>query len=430
LPSLLAGEIVSTDYRIIRPSDGAMRWIRDTGFPIRNDDGVVYRVAGVAQDVTADKTHAEELRQSDERYRLLVEGARDYAIFMLNPENRIIYWSAGAERNFGWTAEEALGETGRLIFTPEDRENKVEEKEIAIALRNGSASDRRWHICKNGKRIWVDGVMRRLDDENGNLRGFAKVARDATKQRNAEEELKKSRAELEERVKARTAELTKINRELAKEIKQRFKLEQEILLISEREKRRMGQDLHDSLCQELAAAAFFLQTSANKIGKSHPAQTKVLSEAAKIVNANVGLARDLARGLHPVELSASGLTTALRELAFRTNHDEIKCKFKCPKPVRVSKEAVALNLYRIAQEAVTNAIKNGKARKIQITLEKRRAKLVLTVADDGRGFSTRRAGKGMGINIMNYRADAVGGNLTVESADGHGTKVTCTLPSG
>ena len=315
LPSLLAGEIVSTDYRIIRPSDGATRWVRDTGFPIRNDEGAVYRVAGVAQDVTADKTHAEELRLSDERFRLLVEGARDYAIFMLNPDNRIIYWSAGAERNFGWTAEEALGQDRSAHFHPEDRENKIEEKEIQIALRKGSASDRRWHLRKDGKRIWVDGVMRRLDDENGNLRGFAKVARDATEQRTAEEELKESRVELEKRVKARTAELTKINRELAKEIKQRFKLEQEILLISEREKRRMGQDLHDSLCQELAAAAFFLQTSANKLGKRHPGKRRYYRKRPKSLTP-MSVWRATSPAVCTGRIKRLRPNDALRELAF------------------------------------------------------------------------------------------------------------------
>jgi len=429
LPRLLAGEKVTVDYRIIRPNDGAIRWIRDRGFPIRDENGTVNRVAGVLQDITDDKEGREALAESEERFRLLVEGARDYAIFMLDPGNRIIYWSAGAERNFGWTSDEALGQSGQLIFTPEDRKKKVEERELRIALRDGVALDCRWHMRKDGSRLWVDGVMRRLDDEHGNLRGFAKVARDATRQRAAEQELEKSRAELEERVFARTAELTASNRQLAAEIKQRSRLEQEILLISEREKRRIGEDLHDSLCQELAAAAFFLQTSSNKIAKQNPREAKVLADAARIVNDNVGLARDLARGLHPVELSASGLTAALRELAFRSSQGGIKVRFKCPKPVRISDEAIALSLYRIAQEAVINALKNGKAKKVVIALMRQRRDLVLSIVDDGKGFSTRRPRKGLGLHLMKYRANSIGGELTVESADGHGAKIICTLPA-
>jgi signal transduction histidine kinase len=206
-------------------------------------------------------------------------------------------------------------------------------------------------------------------------------------------------------------------------------LEQEVLLISEREKRRIGEDLHDSLCQELAAAAFFLKTSSNKIEKSNPKEAKVLANAARIVNDNVGLARDLARGLHPVELSASGLTTALRELAFRTAQGGIKCQFKCPRLIRVSDEAVALNLYRIAQEAVGNALKSGKAKKVVITLVRQGEKLVLSIVDDGKGFSPRRPRKGLGLHLMKYRANSIGGELTVESADGLGAKITCVLPA-
>ena len=133
------------------------------------------------------------------------------------------------------------------------------------------------------------------------------------------DELKKSREELEKRVKERTAQLSAINQNLEKEITERSRLEQEILLISEREKRRIGEDLHDSLCQELAATAFLLESHAQKIKKTNPAEAKTLSESAQSVNRNVGLARDLAQGLHPVELSASGLTNALRDLAYRTS---------------------------------------------------------------------------------------------------------------
>lgn len=421
-PRALAGESPVVEYRIIRPSDGALRWIRETVFAIRDVDGRAVRVAGVAQDITEDKVRSEALRESEERFRLLVEGARTYAIFMLDQSNTIVHWNAGAERVFGWSAEEAVGQSGELIFTPEDRATEEEEKEIETALREGMASDCRWHLRKDGRRIWVEGVMARLDDdETGALRGFAKIARDASDER-------QSQQELERRVKERTAELTAINRRLETEMKQRSQLEQEILLISERERRRIGQDLHDSLCQELAATALVLQSNAQKAEKKSPAAAKAMSEAAKIVNANVGAARDLARGLHPIELGASGLTTALHELAFRSSVPKgVQCSFECPKPVRVRDEAVSLHLHRIAQEGVTNAIKNGKARNIVIRLLRRRMQLVLTVEDDGVGLSAAKKSKGMGIHIMKYRANTIGANLTLESREGRGTRLTCIL---
>jgi PAS domain S-box-containing protein len=430
LARVAQGGTFVNEYRIVRPSDGQIRWIRDTGFPMRGDDGQIQRLAGVAQDVTEDKNRTEALAESEERFRLLVDGAPDHAMFLLDPGNQIIYWSAGAERVFGWSANEVLGQSGELIFTPEDRARKQEEKEMQIALREGVASDRRWHLRKDRSRVWIDGVMRRLDHENGNVRGFAKIARDATELHRAEEELQTSHQDLEKRVRERTAQLTAMNEKLQAEMKERAQVEQEVLLVSEREKRRIGQDLHDSLCQELAAAALFLRTASHKMEKKSPSGAKVLEDAARIVNDNVGLARDLARGLHPVELSSSGLANALRELAFRTSQGRsVTCHFECPRQVRIRDEAVALNLYRITQESVANAVKNGKASTITIKLLRDRKELALTVKDNGKGFSTSNSRQGMGLHIMKYRADVIGARLTIESAEGQGALVTCMLPS-
>ena len=428
LQQLLNGRRVTVEYRIVRPNDGEVRWIRDSGFPIYDEKGVLTRVAGVGRDITPEKERQEALLVTQQRFRLLVEGAPEYAMFIIGLDNRITYWSAGAERIFGWSAEEAVGQPGTLIFTPEDLASGQEIKEIEIAARDGVASDRRWHMRKDGSRVWVDGVMRRLVDENGTLRGFAKIARDATDRREAEEKLKTSHLELERRVAKRTADLTAANRKLQKEIAQRVKLEQEILEVSEREQRRIGQDLHDSLCQDLAAAAFFLRSTAKKLGPKRREESVVLTEAAQIVNANVGLARDLARGLHPVELSASGLRDALAELAYRINQN-VPCRFHCPRTVLVQDETSALNLYRIAQEAVANAVQHGEPKELTISLTRDRRGITLSIRDSGKGMSATTGHEGLGIHIMKYRANAIGGSLTVDSKPNDGTTITCHVPS-
>ncbi len=258
----------------------------------------------------------------------------------------------------------------------------------------------------------------------GQLRGFAKVARDDTEGKTAENALREAYDFLELRVRERTAELVAANTELQNEISQRKKLEQEILRVSEREKRRIGQDLHDTLCQELTAAAFLLQSMANKT----PAESAAFSEAAQIVNANVGLARDLARGLYPVELGTAGVTSALRELALRTN-GKVDCRFESVRPVRIKNETISLNLYRIAQEAVSNSLKHGKPRQIVISLDRNRNGIALTVRDNWTGLRSKTKYKGMGIHIMTYRANVIGGNLSIESRPGRGTSVTCLIPS-
>jgi PAS domain S-box-containing protein len=428
LRDLLTGERATVEYRIVRPNDGEVRWIRDTGFPIYDEHGALSRVAGVARDITAEKASEETLLVTQQRFRLLVEGAPEYAMFIIEPDNRISYWSAGAERIFGWTAKEAVGQPGTLIFTPEDLASGLEIKEIEIAARDGVASDRRWHMRKDGSRVWVDGVMRRLVDDDGILRGFAKIARDATERREAEEKLKESHLDLERRVAKRTADLTATNRKLQAEIERRLKLEQEILQISEREQRRIGQDLHDTLCQELTAAAFFLKSTAKELGPTHQKELAALTEAAQIVNANVGLARDLARGLHPVELSAAGLRDALSELAYRIDQN-VPCRFHCPRPVRVHDETLALNLYRIAQEAAANAVQHAKPKEITISLTRDRQGIILTVRDNGKGMAITPRHERLGLHIMKYRADAVGGSLTVDSKPNNGTTISCRVPS-
>ncbi|MEP6809564.1 MAG: PAS domain S-box protein [Chthoniobacterales bacterium] len=391
--------------------------------------GKVEAVAGVTRDITERVAGEQQLRHSEERFRLLVDGARDYAIFQINLENKIIYWSAGAERNFGWTAEEALGQPGRLIFTPEDRAIKREETEMRIALKEGCASDRRWHIRKDGTRIWVDGVMRRLDDAEGNLRGFAKIARDATEERAAEEDLRRARDELELRVEERTRDLTAINRELERTMAERQMLEKELLEISEREKRRIGEDLHDIICQELTATALFLKSRAKNVEAESPDAAATLEESAQIVNRNVGLARDLARGLQPADLKGAGLKRALHALADQAcEKGEMKCHFRAARGVRVTDDTIALHLYRVAQEAVNNAVKHSGAKNLLIVLDKNTENVCVTVEDDGKGFSPRRRSKGLGLHIMRYRANALGGHLKIEKRKRGGMQITCVIP--
>lgn len=428
-PRVLKGEVCTILYRIIRPSDEEIRWIRDTGFPIRNEAGEIYRVAGVARDITEEFNRTEALAESEERFRLLVEGTHEYAIFLIDPGNRIVYWSAGAERVFGWTAEEALGETADFIFTAEDRAKKEEERELQVALREGVANVRRWKLRKDGTRLWIEAVTHRLNDENGHLRGFAKIARDASDDRRYQDELRRAREELEERVAERTRDLLAINKELERTMAQRQQLERELLEISEREKRRIGEDLHDMVCQELTATALFLKVSAKKVAAESPAAAATLEESAQIVNRNVGLTRDLARGLQPAELTGSSLREALRALgSYAAESSSIKCQFKVARGVRVTDDNIALHLYRVAQEAVNNAIKHSGAKNLIITLDKNARNICVTVEDDGVGFSPRPRAKGLGLHIMRYRANALGGEIKITRRKPRGMQITCVIP--
>ncbi|WP_336489846.1 PAS domain S-box protein [Methylobacterium nigriterrae] len=134
------------------------------------------------------------LRSTEERFRLVVENARDYAIFTTDPEDRIIGWYPGAMAVFGWSAEEAAGQPSSMLFTPEDREAGEDEKEIEAARREGSAPNVRWHLRKDGSRVFIEGMTTTLHHPDGSLRGFLKIGQDITERRKAEEALRDSEA--------------------------------------------------------------------------------------------------------------------------------------------------------------------------------------------------------------------------------------------
>jgi signal transduction histidine kinase len=227
----------------------------------------------------------------------------------------------------------------------------------------------------------------------------------------------------------RTKELQAMNESLEQEMTGRQQLEKELLEISEREKRRIGEDLHDMICQELTATALFLKSSAKQLGDGNPVAVAKLDEAAHIVNQNVGTTRDLARGLQPAELAGGGLRQALRALADQAcENTGMKCHVKFARGVRVADETIGLHVYRIAQEAVKNAIKHSGAKNLLITLDKNKDHVCISVEDDGKGFTPNKRSKGLGLHIMRYRANALGGELKIERRTRGGTEIRCKIP--
>jgi len=246
----------------------------------------------------------------------------------------------------------------------------------------------------------------------------------------AEEALRKARDELEERVRQRTAELTNAHEKLLQEIDERRRLERDILAISEREQRRIGQELHDSLGQQLTGTAIMIKALEQRLKAKSPQESARAQEIGRLLNQAAEQTRRLAKGLHPVSLDTAGLMSALQELAVNTQQlFGVHCTFDCDEPVPINDAAVAVHLYRIAQEAVTNAIKHGRAENIAMSLIPKRNMPILTVKSDGLDFPEAPVkNKGMGLQIMSYRAEMIGAALDVRRATKGGTIVTCAFP--
>jgi PAS domain S-box-containing protein len=214
------------------------------------------------------------------------------------------------------------------------------------------------------------------------------------------------------------------------DITERKGLEEAILEISAREQRRIAQDLHDGLGQHLTGIAFMSKVLEEKLSDQSLPEAVEAAKIVKMVNQAIDNTRQLARGLHPVAAEPLGLMSALKRWA--TEIEElfhIRCSFECEKPLRIHDANLATHLYRIAQEAVTNAIRHGKSRNILIGLSGRSGTGTLIIRDDGEGFPKKPASPpGVGLSIMNYRADMLGGSLKVQPNDGRGITVTCIFP--
>jgi two-component system, LuxR family, sensor kinase FixL len=215
-----------------------------------------------------------------------------------------------------------------------------------------------------------------------------------------------------------------------RDITERKQLEKEILEISDREQRRIGQDLHDGLCQHLAGIELMSQVLAQKLTPKSKVHAQQVADIASHVRDAISHTRSLARGLSPVTIESEGLMSALNELATNTEkmfHVPCRCDFD--EPVAIHDHAAATHLFRIAQEAVSNAIKHGKASRLVISLRAVRGRIILKVSDNGSGFPAKQTNpKGMGLRIMQSRAGMIGGTMAIERNRGGGVDVTCAVP--
>jgi signal transduction histidine kinase len=208
----------------------------------------------------------------------------------------------------------------------------------------------------------------------------------------------------------------------------RRRLEEELLAISGREQQRIGQDLHDGLCQQLVGIEFRNSVLVQQLAKEEDAKTEAM-RIGELIRDVTRQARLLAKGLSPVQLDAAGLMSALQELTSNVSKlFNVSCRFECPHPVLVADNTVATHLYRIVQEAISNAVKHGQAKFIIVSLSCSGDQLTLRIWNNGAEFPADASAEGgLGLRIMQYRAEMIGATLKISSAIRKGTTVECTF---
>ena len=246
-------------------------------------------------------------------------------------------------------------------------------------------------------------------------------------------ELKLARDRLEERVEERTEQLAEANRALQRDIEERAEMARDILDISGGERARIGRELHDSIGQEMVGVTFLSRAVQSDLADERPEEAERVGRIADYVENIITGMKRIVRGLLPVDIMDKGLVVALAQLAREaTRMYRVECRFSCDNEegCRLSDNALATNIYRIAQEAVGNAAKHASASRITIQLTAEQRVNVLSIADDGHGIQQKDGHAGMGMKIMRYRAELARGSLEVHSKPEEGTRIVCRFDPG
>jgi len=349
------------------------------------------KTAALAAEAAEHKQTAAALRESEERMRLMIENVKDYAVFMLDPSGRIASWNVGVERLLGYSEAEIAGHPFGELYPPEDVEAEKPLQAIVGATDHGAFEDEGLLVRQDGSRFWAVVVVTALCGAEGRMQGFSVAIHDIT---------------------------------------ERKQLENQVLATSDAERRSIGHDLHDVLGQELTGIGFLAKELEDVLKDRSLPEAAEAARLVKYVTQAIDRTRGLAKGLTPVELDAEGLMNALGEYARQVAElFRIDCVFQCENPILIEDDTVAVHLYRIAQEAVSNAFRHGKAQRVVIDLRASGNRDLLTITDDGTGIpSEPPMDKGMGLRVMAYRAKSIGGTFRIQRGPAGGTVVTCSVP--
>ena len=362
------------------------------------------RVAAT-RDITERKLAEKSIRENEERFRQLANSITDVFWIASSDLKKIHYVSPGYERIWGRTAESLYANPLQWIEAILPEEQSRVNDILASLLAGESANGTEYRIVRpDGSVRWVLDRGFLVRDASGKVVRITGVSNDITERKRLEGEI----------------------------LAERERLEREVLRRIEMEQERIGRDLHDNLCQILVGAKYRTGILEKLLSdKKVPSAAAEAKEVEQMLNRSIQQARDLAKGLNPVTLKAQGLVISLQELAKEIEASGIaRCLCRVGSALSIPDRDVVKHLYRITQEAVQNAVKHGKARSISIQLREEAGTIVLTVEDDGVGFSVNpQETVGAGLHNMRQRALTIGGTMEIRSGQNGGTLIRVSLPA-
>lgn len=365
--------------------------------------------------------------ESERKYRLFVDGATGLAFIMLDLDGNITHWNAGAERLFGYAEDAALNKYFSLLFTAEDQRNGRPENELRRAEALEKGDDDNWLVRADGSRFWASGAVTAIRDPKDNLIGFAKVVRDKSAQKDANDKLAELNRTLEERVIQRTQELTRNQERLRA-------MASDLTLTEQRERRRLATDLHDYLAQLLVVCR--LKLNQGQTITDTESRGKVLQEADNILDQSLTYTRTLVTQLSPTCLYEFGLHAALVWLGSEMGKQGLTVHLKSADGTPDLPENHAVLLFQSVRELLYNVLKHSGVQEVTVTLSLQADNhMHIEVEDFGRGFRDgheerhEESSSKFGLFSIRERLEAIGGELVLTSALQKGTHALLRIPT-
>ena len=420
------GGNLDIEFRI-RRYDGVYRWFKTRAVPLKSKSGTIVKWYGTNTDIDDLRQIEQQLRGSLREIQSLKTALDEHALVAITDvQGRITYVNDKFCDTSRYSREELIGKDHRIINSGHHPRSFFQDLWSTITsgkVWRGQLRNR----AKDGSHYWVDTTIVPFLDETGHPAQYVAIRSDITDRMRLMDELVHLNVELEDRVRSRTAELQNAMDSLHQEVAEHNELQRVVLEFTDNEQRRIGQDLHDGIGQELTGLGLLAGKLHSSLSRKQLAEHKLAHEIVEGLDQALIQVRSIAKCLVPFNVTAEGLKFALMDLAERIHsHTEIACQFSGD--VLIDDNQVASQLYRIAQEAVANALRHSQARKIQLHLKKESNELSLRIIDNGIGFSPAvTPGTGVGLSTMQYRANLLGGSLTIESETNGGTSVVCRV---